>query len=239
MKLAVMQPYFLPYIGYFHLLDAADTFVILDTVKYPKGGWVNRNRILIQGRESWLTVPVASGGENIFDKSYILDKKFFEKVRSTVTRAYPKAHRLTSFLKLIEEWQDSENTAVSEVNMFFIIEFLKVLERPLPIFIDAGSLDVGDSVGQERILRIAKVLGASQYINLPGGETIYDKGRFEDSGVELLFVQSNFAPYRQRSESFVPRLSALDFFLNEDGDSGAWFGPRSYQISPPHLGFDT
>lgn len=232
MKLAIMQPYFLPYLGYFHLLDAVDTFVVLDTVKYPNGGWVNRNRVLIQGRESWLTVPVRSEGQNICDKSYDLSAGYFKKLRSTIWHAYPRGERLESFLDVISEWQRSGMSRVSEVNVFFIFEFLTRLGRNRPEFLAANSFDVGKLVGQQRVLEIVRSSGASQYINLSGGEALYDSAAFKDAGVELLFVHSNFLPYSQRSDSFVQRLSTLDFFLNEYAAPDAWFGSDAYELRP-------
>ena len=235
MRLAVMQPYFLPYIGYFHLLDAVDTLVVLDTVKFPKSGWVNRNKIMIQARESWLTVPVESGGEVISSKSYLTDERFFEKLKRSLARAYGNSGELMNFFELVNKWSSSGQNSVTDVNVFLLKEMLKGLHRRCPNIIKASSLNQDHGSGQERILRIASSLGASKYINLSGGENLYDELAFKAAGIELLFVQSIFPAYRQRGDVFLPRLSVLDFYLNMGSNSEAWFGPRSYQTRPKTL----
>ena len=228
-----MQPYLFPYLGYFHLIDAVDVFVILDNVDYPKGGWVNRNRILIQGTESWLTFPVGSEGGRISHKKYVLKDREFFKIQRMIGQAYAQSPRTKEFQNLLAEWWHSPVRAVSEVNMFFTQSILRRLGRSGPLFVQPDSLRIGSATGQDRILRIAEILGATSYINLAGGATLYDKSAFHDAGVELLFVHSKFEEYAQKSNEFVPGVSILDFFLNETGDAEGWLGPQSYCLEPP------
>jgi hypothetical protein len=225
-----MQPYFLPYLGYFHLVDAVDAFVILDTVKYPKGGWVNRNRILIEGVDRWLTLPVSSSASSISDKSYVVDHRDVTGLQRMVSRAYPRSPRLGEFQGLLAEWWHSPIRKVSETNMFFVRGIMERLGRVLPRFVNASSIQTDGATGQERILKIAQNLGATSYVNLIGGQRLYQKSAFNAAGMELFFVRSQFLEYTQKSPEFVPGLSVLDFFLNETRDAESWIGPESYSL---------
>ena len=225
-----MQPYFLPYLGYFHLVDAVDTFVILDTVTYPKGGWVNRNRILIQGVDRWLTLPVSSSPSNIAEKSYVLSHRDLMKLQRMVSQAYPRAPRLGEFQELLVEWWQSPIRNVSETNMFFVRGLLERLGRVLPRFVNASSVQTDGTRGQDRVLEIAQNLGATSYVNLIGGQRLYQKSAFSAAGIDLFFVRSQFLEYTQKSPEFVPGLSVLDFFLNETRDAESWIGPESYSL---------
>jgi hypothetical protein len=216
--------------GYFHLLDAVDVFVILDTVQYPKGGWVNRNRILIQGVEKWLTLPVSSSSSTIEDKSYVLDERNFMKLQRMVSNAYPQSRHLAPFQGLLEAWWHSPTRSVSETNMFFVRELLERLGRVLPRFVNASSVETDGTTGQDRILGIAQNLGATSYVNLIGGQRLYQKSAFGAAGIDLFFVRSQFREYTQKSQEFVPGLSVLDFFLNETRDAESWIGPESYSL---------
>jgi hypothetical protein len=229
-----MQPYFLPYLGYFHLVDAVDTFVILDTVTYPKGGWVNRNRILIEGVDRWLTLPVSSSASSISEKSYVLDHRDFIRLERMVSQAYSRSPRLGEFQSLLAEWWHSPIRNVSETNMFFVRRFLERLGRALPRFVNASSVQTDGTSGQDRVLEIAQNLGATSYVNLIGGQRLYQKSAFNAAGMELFFVRSQFSEYTQKSPEFVPGLSVLDFFLNETRDAESWIGPESYSLFSPN-----
>jgi hypothetical protein len=229
-----MQPYFLPYLGYFHLVDAVDAFVILDTVKYPKGGWVNRNRILIEGVDRWLTLPVSSRASSISEKSYVLDHRDFIRIEKMVSRAYSRSPRLGEFQALLAEWWHSPIRNVSETNMFFVRGIMERLGRVLPRFVNASSVQTDGATGQDRILKIAQNLGATSYVNLIGGQRLYQKSAFNAVGMELFFVRSQFREYTQKSPEFVPGLSVLDLFLNETRDAESWIGPESYSLFSPN-----
>ena len=210
--------------------------MILDNVKYAKGGWVNRNRILVQGQEAWLSVPVGADGDNIADKVCILDNRFFHRITGTVSRNYPRGQRLLDFLGMVRTWEESGMVKVSEVNLFFLKEISKKLGIVFPSVEWASSLRDSGQVGQERIINLAHSLGATTYVNLSGGEDLYDPRKFEEKGIELSFVRSEFPAYQQRSDTFIPKLSVLDFFLNEQADTDRWFGPEAYSIRSPRSG---
>ena len=105
MKTAVMQPYFLPYLGYFQLLAAVDIFVILDDVNYINRGWINRNRILLNGQPCWVTLPISKASQNrrINEISLDTNKRFTSKTLDRIRHAYTRAPHFSEVMPLIED----------------------------------------------------------------------------------------------------------------------------------------
>jgi hypothetical protein len=118
--------------------------------------------------------------------------------------------------------------------MFFLRGLLERLGRALPRFVNASSVQTDGTSGQDRVLEIAQNLGATSYVNLIGGQRLYQKSAFNAAGMELFFVRSQFSEYTQKSPEFVPGLSVLDFFLNETRDAESWIGPESYSLFSPN-----
>lgn len=232
-----MQPYFLPYLGYFHLLDSVDLFVVLEDVKYPKKGrWVNRNRILINGQPAWITVPVSITGELISEVDYRSDSEFFTRLRKTLSRAYSKAENLSSVFSYLQRWENSSDTGVSEVNMSLVRMIADLISMKIPKFINSSDLDLDKRLrGQNRILEICRILGADTYVNLPGGRNLYDQDAFLQVGTSLKFIKSNLRPYPQKTASFIPGLSVLDFVLSQNLELSKWCSDSSaYSLEAPN-----
>jgi hypothetical protein len=227
-----MQPYFFPYLGYFHLIDAVDCFVVLDNVDYPKNGWVNRNRILINSEVSWFTVPVYSAGALITEKRYALDARFFDIAKRKVSQAYGNSASLGKILGMFDNWQSSKDTRVASVNTMLLQAACEILAIRRPVFMASSEITIAPELaGKRRVYEICKELGASEYVNLPGGATLYSSEEFQLQGLALRFVESQFSPYPQRSTTFFPRLSVLDLLLNGSDGFLDWAGTRSYELS--------
>jgi hypothetical protein len=228
-----MQPYFFPYLGYFHLIDAVDCFVVLDNVDYPKSGWVNRNRILIHSEAAWFTVPVYSAGELIIEKHYAIDARFFDTARRKISRAYGNSASLGQILRLFDQWEASQDTRVASVNTMLLQAVCELIGIRKPVFMASSEMSLHrELTGQQRVYEICKQLGASEYVNLPGGATLYSSEEFQLQGLGLRFVESQFLPYPQRSTAFFPKLSVLDLLLNRSAGFSDWAGTGSYQLSP-------
>jgi len=161
-KVAVMQPYFFPYLGYFHLMDAVDHFIVLDDVKYSKNSWVNRNRILINHEPSWLTVPVAKPGFLLREKRYLVDDSFFGKLNRKISTAYRSSSDRDYLLALLRHWarpQESSDS-VAQVNLWMMKKVLTRLPVSCPQFHIMSSLNIRNlSDPVERIIRAVKTLG--------------------------------------------------------------------------------
>ncbi len=214
MKLAVMQPYFLPYIGYFHLMAAVDAFVVYDAIKYTKKGWINRNRILCNGADAVLTLPLKRGSDalDVVERELAVD---FEPARllDKVAGAYRSAPCFGPTYDLVERILRHE-----ERNLFaFLLHSLARIREALGLsarLLTASTIAVRPGLrGQDRVLAICEAAGATTYINPIGGTGLYAKETFRSRGIELRFVRARSLAYHQFGGAFVPWLSIIDVLM--------------------------
>jgi hypothetical protein len=179
-----MQPYFFPYIGYFQLIGAVDQFVIYDTVKYTKKGWINRNRMLRNGVPVTFTIPL----EKASDYLYIRDRKIapgFDplRLRGQIEGAYRKAPEFAHVMPLVEAALMHESD-----NLFdYISHALELtcahLGLKTPICKSSAIEGATDLMNQDRVLDICERVGATTYINPVGGVELYDAAAFSARGI--------------------------------------------------------
>ncbi len=213
-----MQPYFIPYIGYFQLINAVDKFVIYDDVNYINRGWVNRNQVLINGKPSMITVPLkdASQNKHINEIEVTSDEKWKEKMLRTIELAYKKAPFFSEVFSVFKKNLYSDYLTISQLNLGsikFVCEYLEI-----NTIVDVSSSIYNNQIlsGQERILDICIKERANHYINPIGGIELYDKAYFNLSGVNINFLKSNPIEYCQTNNrtNFVQNLSILDVLMN-------------------------
>ncbi|MFC1761259.1 WbqC family protein [Planctomycetota bacterium] len=216
MKMAIMQPYFFPYLGYFQLLKAANKFVLYDDVTFIKGGWINRNRILVHDTEYLFTVPLANAGSNTLIKDLQVAShvdRWYRKMVKTLKESYKKAAFFNETLSLIEKSVPINNKWFIDwllASHESIIDYLK-MEVQLLKCSDIYSSSKHDRAS--RLMEICKKENCQTYINLQGGSHLYEKAAFEESGIELLFLKSRLPYYRQFNNEFVPGLSIIDVLM--------------------------
>lgn len=205
---AIMQPYFFPYAGYFRLFAASDLFVIYDCVQFPRRGWVHRNKLTdISGEASWLTLPLQKAPQSIL----IRDLQFPPNAAGTLAerlRAFPLAAAATSETKhILSALGDIRGTPVDYIERLLEIT---VAYCGLPWrTVRSSSLNVPPELhGQDRILEIARRLGATNYVNAAGGRELYDPVAFDRAGIELRFL----VDYKGPTASILQRM------LSEDRD---------------------
>lgn len=200
-KVAIMQPYFFPYLGYWQLLAAVDTFVILDDVNYINRGWINRNRIAINGEPSWLTVPLqgASQNKHICDIDIAPDDGWKKRLHRTLATAYAKAPHSANTLALFEQWLAHADGNLSTALHRSITQVAESLDINTTIIPSSRIYPKGELKGAERILDICKREGAAAYVNPPGGKELYDAAMFREAGIELLFLQPDLHQDELRS----------------------------------------
>jgi len=219
MRVAIMQPYFFPYLGYFQLFTAVDLFVFLDDVQFPKASWVPRNRILVNSSPHWLTLPHVRprGSRELISGSLYLDSsREIKKIGGTLERDYPVfPAKRKLVIELISAMQGS---TVSEGNIQSTIAIGNHLGIRLPRIQRSSAIMPAEirSKGQAGLIEICKELGATEYVNLPGGRELYSGSDFAESSIELGFVEPNMIEYPQKSKTFVPGLSVIDLILNTD-----------------------
>ena len=212
MKVGIMQPYFLPYIGYWQLMRAVDLYIIYDDVSFIKGGWINRNNILTVGGRKLFTVELNGASPNKYINE-IGVKDDFRKLKKTIEIAYSKAPYFDNVMPILNEIFDFENRnlALFITNSFYLINRYLSIDTKLIL---SSSLDKDCSLkAQDKILDICDKVGATEYYNAIGGQELYSKEKFKSNNIELKFLKTNPIVYSQFKNSFVPHLSILDVMM--------------------------
>ncbi|MFV0469789.1 MAG: WbqC family protein [Dysgonomonas sp.] len=214
MKLGIMQPYFLPYIGYFQLLNAVDKYVIYDNIQFTKKGWINRNRILQNGKDTLITIPVEKDSDylNICQRSVSsgFDRK---KLLNQIKESYRKAPYFNEIMPLIEEIVNYNDNNLFNYIYHSIVKICGYLRIDTE-FIISSTIDIDHSLkGQEKVIAICKTFEATEYYNAIGGQELYSTIDFEKENIKLNFVSSNLIEYKQFANEFVPWLSILDVIM--------------------------
>jgi len=215
-RVAIMQPYFLPYVGYFHLINSVDEFVIYDNIQYTKKGWINRNRILVNGNDKILTLPLKKDSDYLDVKDRVLaDSWDIEKVKilNQIKSAYRKAPYYDKVLPIISSIFELPNTNLFE----FILGSLHLLNSYLRIdtkITTSSNVNIDHTLkGRDKVVAICKKLNADTYINAIGGQELYDIQDFKNEGLNLKFIKSPPLNYKQYNNKFVPWLSTLDVLM--------------------------
>lgn len=211
MKLAIMQPYFMPYIGYFQTMAAVDTYVVYDDVQYIKGGWVSHNYLLVGGKKQLFTIQLKGASPNkLFNEVEISDFRKFEKLLQFNYGKAPYYDEVMPVLKTIFAYED-RNLARFLWNSYR--QLFAYLDIPTSIIL-SSSVDKDCSLkGKEKVLDICRSLGADTYYNAIGGQELYDKQEFAAHGVNLYFVQTNDFVYPQFKNDFEPNLSIIEVLM--------------------------
>ena len=212
MPLGIMQPYFMPYIGYWQLMAAVDTYVVYDDVNYIKGGWVARNNILLNGQKHMFTITLNGASSNkLFNEITIKDdfKKFSRLIESAYRKA-PYYAEVTALLDKIYNYEDKSLGAFM-LNSFQVV--LDYLEIDTKLVLSSTIAKDNSLRGRDKVKHICQLLGANTYYNAIGGQELYDKVDFKAGGIDLYFVQTNLTPYAQLGNEFVPGLSMIDVLM--------------------------
>lgn len=233
-KTAIMQPYFLPYIGYWQLINAVDEFVVYDTIEYTKKGWINRNRYLLNGHDEMFSLSLKKDSDYLHVKDRELAPSFErDKLVRQLKEPYRKAPNFAAHFPLIEDI-----ILCPENNLFAYIE--NSIQK-LCAFLDiktklTRSSDIHNGheklKGQNKVIEICKALGTKTYINAIGGTALYTADDFKKNGMELHFLQTKNIQYPQFGNTFVPHLSILDVLMFNDREQVLSFLHAYDLVSP-------
>lgn len=212
MTLAIMQPYFLPYIGYWQMIRAVDTYVIYDDVNYIKSGWINRNRMLLGGRDFMFNLELRGASPNkLINEIEVADNQ--SKFLRTASQAYAKAPHCKEVMALIEQICSYDKGDLGQFLGNSLIEISAYLGLDTK-FIYSSQIEKNNELkAQDKVLHIAQRLGATQYYNAIGGQELYSKADFAAEGIELKFLETLPIQYGQYRNEFVPWLSILDVMM--------------------------
>lgn len=216
MTLGIMQPYFLPYLGYWQLLNHVDEFVIYDNIQFTKRGWIHRNRFLQNGKDEYFSLPLQKGSDylNVVERSLAdhSDKELLKTLRR-IENNYRKAPHFVTAFPIFENIFSNP-----EKNLFkFIHQSVVLISKELGIdskMTISSDLAIDHQLkGQNKVLEICNSLGADEYVNAIGGLELYDRQTFKTHGVNLSFIKPNLHTYPQFDNPFLSGLSILDAFM--------------------------
>lgn len=218
-KIAIMQPYVFPYIGYFHLIDACNLFVFYDDVQFIPRGWINRNRILLNQNDYLFTVPVSKVSQNrlINETRLAIDNKWIDKFKKTLTLSYQKAPFFHEVCPLIMSVFSGSYCSVSDLAINSIVSVYDYLGMPFNYTL--SSICSNETRGMnkaDRLIAITKNQGYKGYVNASGGQELYSKEYFKLNGIDLGFIESHQVKYRQFLREFIPQLSIIDVMMFND-----------------------
>ena len=216
MKTAVMQPYFFPYMGYFQLISAVDTFIIFDDVQYINKGWINRNRLLNDSDGLLFTVPLKKSSREAFINQRSISEEWTresQRLLKNIKRIYSSAPYFETVIELI-----AEIVRYKEDNLARYVTYsLSLISQHLRIetsFINASDYSLDDNMkGGARIIELCKKTNTNHYINPIAGKELYARESFDRSEIKLSFLSPLNIQYKQFEAPFVPDLSIIDVLM--------------------------
>jgi len=217
MKIAIMQPYLFPYIGYFSLIKNTDYFVFFDTPQYIRKGWINRNRILsTNGDVTYFTVPIQKADRNTPINKSVISYNYDWKVKILgQLNIYKKAPNYDKVINLVNNVFNTDTMLISDLAIKSIVKTCEYLDIDIKydIFSKMNLALPEVKEPDEWALYITKELGYNTYINPPGGMSFFNREKYQINDVDLQFLVQEIIPYRQNREVFIPALSMIDVMM--------------------------
>ena len=217
-SVAVMQPYFFPYLGYFQLLAHVDVFVVHDDTQYVKQSWINRNRILERGAAAFLTLPVASGSHRqlIFEKRLHEPRRHQRKLLERIRQAYDAAPHLDAVSAFLEPLFPGDEETVASFNVRALRALQELLGLRTRLVLASERAYPRSGTAQERVIRICLEEGGARYVNPIRARSLglYDQAAFDAAGLELSYLSTSAdIRYHQNGGPFVSDLSVIDVLM--------------------------
>lgn len=218
MKIAIMQPYLFPYIGYYSLIYNTDRFVFFDTPQYIRKGWINRNRIISSSGEAiYFTVPTEKASRDTAIRSITINnhEQWKQKLFGQLSVYKNKAPNYSQVIALVHDVVDGEKRFISELAIDSVKKTCQYLgiERPFDIYSEMNLTGINATAPDEWALLISKELGYDTYINPPGGKQFFDRDKYKKAGITLQFLEQELIPYVQKIGKFVEGLSIIDLMM--------------------------
>ncbi|WP_459201909.1 WbqC family protein [Methanococcus sp. CF] len=215
MKIGIMQPYFFPYIGYWQLINAVDKYLIYDDVNFIKGGWVNRNKILINGESRWINLQMAGASPNklINEIELSSDGKFNKKLLKTIELNYKKSPYFSAVFPVVKNIICNNERNLAKYLEYNILKLCEYLEIDTEIIVSSDIVKNNELKGQKKVIEICKLLNADSYYNAIGGKELYSKDDFLNQKIELKFLKTRDFEYNQFKNKFISNLSIIDVMM--------------------------
>jgi hypothetical protein len=214
MTIAIFQPYFLPYIGYWQLLAMVDGFVVYDNIEYTKKGWINRNRFLQGGADAYFTVPIKKASDFLtVAERQVADDFDRDKLLRALAASYRKAPQFETVYPLVERIVRAPLGNLFDYVHHSLVEVARFLEIATPL-VRSSTIAIDHTLkSEQKVLAICQALGADRYLNPIAGQALYSQAAFAAASIQLDFVQPRPIVYPQFGGPFVPNLSILDVLM--------------------------
>ena len=215
----ILQPSYLPWRGYFHLMQRADVFVHYDDVQYTRQDWRSRNRIRVPGGVDWLTIPVENAGFltsklSIKDARVHWKKDWTRSHRDRIIRSYERTPHFARYFPLI----DAALSRREQLLVDYTIPLAEELAAALGLAtrtVRSSELGIEDDDPTERLVRICAHVGADRYLSGPSAKDYLDESRFARAGIALDYMAYRYPAYGQIDDLFVPDVSVIDLLFME------------------------
>ncbi len=231
MNLAIMQPYFFPYVGYFQLIAAVDQFIVYDNIKYTKKGWINRNRMLQNGKDVMFSLPLKSDSDSLDVCERRLAADFNrDKLLNQFKGAYRSAPYFVQVFPLVEQIVRYEDMNLFRFLHHSIVRICEHMGISTEIRISSGIAIDHDLKNQDKVLALCEAVDASTYVNAIGGMELYSKETFREKGIELKFIKSKPFEYLQFDDEFVPGLSIIDVMMFNPIETIKEYLDKNYEL---------
>ena len=208
MIVAIHQPNYAPWCGYFSKMRACDVFVFYDDAQMTKNSYINRCLMNNQGRQSWLTVPVRFNLGDKINQVIVSDVRWKHKHIQTLRSVYGRAQFFKEVFGLIEPIYLNSGNSLSQINISIIRFIANYLGLSCRIVLSSSI--PSEKSSDDRLIDICRALGADTYVSGKGGDNYQDHEKFKKAGVNLEVKSYKSIPYDQKNDSFMPGLSILD-----------------------------
>ena len=222
-RAVILQPSYLPWLGYFDQMQKSDVFIFYDDVLYTKNDWRNRNKIKGPAGTQWLTVPVEiknRTSQNLLIKNALIkDQTFVEKHLSQIIHNYKKASFFQEVFELVNKFYVTKNEYISMLDINTTLQIAKYLGINHVTFKKSSELNIYSDNPSQRLVDICKSVGATHYLTGGKAKEYLEESRFHESGIVLEYQNYHHPNYHQLWGEFVPYLSVIDLLFNEGNRS--------------------
>jgi hypothetical protein len=197
-------------------MNAVDEFVVYDNIEFSKRGWVNRNRILVNGKDDFFTVPLKKDSDYLDIKDRYLAEIWpaeRRKILNRIAESYRKAPHFSSVYPIIEKALLFDDFNLFKFIRYSLDKVREYLEIKTPLIVSSTITVDHELRSEQKIIALCKEMGAAMYINPIGGVELYSRDQFKAEAIDLRFIRTNAIPYRQFNNMFIPFLSIIDVMM--------------------------
>lgn len=218
MKLGIMQPYFLPYLGYYSLIEATDQFILFDIVQYIRHGWIERNQVLNNKNESfYIKVPLEkhSRSTTIQNINIKNSQRWQDTILAQLSQYKKKSKYYTQVVDMLKHSFETTPSNITELNSTILKTTCEYLDMNAKIetFSDMNITLPDVNAPDEWALYISKHMKATEYINPEGGKTFFNVEKYQNENISIKFLKQELRPYKQFTDEFTPGMSIIDVLM--------------------------